>query len=137
MTRSHLAALLAVALPLVAACTATEMTPNAADTASATPETSMTTPVPDATRKPAAGETPQDTPGPSEAEADSCNASRVRARWTGALPTEEVKAEVAKAVGERRIRYYTEGDPITMDYSQERLNVVLGKDGRIAEFSCG
>lgn len=133
MTRSRLAALLVLALPLAAACTATETTPDATDSASAAPEATMTTPAPDATRTPEASEPP----AASEPEADSCNASKVRPRWTGALPTDEVKAEIAKTVGERRIRYYTEGDPITMDYSEERLNVVLGKDGRIAEFSCG
>jgi len=68
---------------------------------------------------------------------DSCGASKVRDRWLNALPSADVKAAIADAVGERRIRYYSEGDPITMDYSEDRLNVVLGKDGRIKEFRCG
>ena len=131
MTRSHLAAVLALVLPFTVACTATEPTPDAAESASAAPEATMTTPVPDATP------TPDVTATAPEPAADSCGASKVRARWTGALPSDDVKAEIAKAVGERRIRYYTEGDPITMDYSTARLNVVLGKDGRIAKFKCG
>jgi len=53
------------------------------------------------------------------------------------LPTNDVKAEIAATVGERPIRYYTQGDPITMDFSAARLNVELGEDGRIKVFRCG
>jgi hypothetical protein len=53
------------------------------------------------------------------------------------LPTEDVKAEIAASVGERRIRYYAQGEPITMDFSPTRLNVELGADGRIKLFRCG
>jgi hypothetical protein len=140
MTRTcFAAAFTALALPLAVACTATENTPAATEAASASPEASMTTsaPAPEGTRTPGAGEPVPATPAADEAANDSCGASKVRARWSNALPTEDVKADIAKRVGERRIRYYTDGDPITMDYSEERLNVVLGKDGRIAEFRCG
>lgn len=141
MTRTCLAALAALALPLTG-CTASENSPEAAGTASAEPAAaaaSETTPAPapEGTRTTAGTETMRTTPAASEPESDSCGAGKVRERWTGALPSSDVKAEIAKAVGERRIRYYTEGDPITMDYSEDRLNVVLGKDGRIAEFRCG
>ena len=135
MTRSRLAALLALALPLAAACTATETTPESGGTASSAPEATMTTP--EATRTPAAGETARANPADPESERDSCGTGKVRARWTNALPTADVKAAIAAAVGKRPIRYYGEGDPITMDYSEDRLNVVLGEDGRIAEFRCG
>ena len=66
-----------------------------------------------------------------------CGADKVAARWLNALPTADVKAAIAKAVGERPIRYYGEGDAITMDFSPQRLNVELGKDGRIKLFRCG
>lgn len=125
----------------LAACTATETPPEDMDAAAvATGDVMMTTPpsTSEGTRTATSGEPTRSTPAIApDAELDSCDASRVRARWTGVLPTDEVRAEIAKAVGERRIRYYTEGDPITMDYSEDRLNVVLGKDGRIAEFRCG
>ena len=138
MTRSRLAALLALALPLTAACTASETAPAAVDTATGMPEeATMTIPAREETRSPAAGATETATPAASEPERDSCGAGKVRARWTNALPTADVKAAIAEAVGDRPIRYYTDGDPITMDYSEDRLNVVLGKDGRIAEFRCG
>ncbi len=68
---------------------------------------------------------------------DTCGADKVSERWLNALPTADVKAAIAKAVGERAIRYYGEGDAITMDFSPQRLNVELGKDGRIKLFRCG
>ena len=68
---------------------------------------------------------------------DTCGADKVSKRWLNALSTADVKAAVAKAVGERPIRYYGEGDAITMDFSPQRLNVELGKDGRIKLFRCG
>ena len=66
-----------------------------------------------------------------------CGADKVSGRWLNALPTEDVKASIRETVGERPIRYYTQGDPITMDFSPARLNVELGKDGRIKLFRCG
>ena len=58
-------------------------------------------------------------------------------RWLNLLPTEPVKAEIAAAVGERPIRYYTQGAGISADFRPERLNVELGVDGRIKLFRCG
>ena len=58
-------------------------------------------------------------------------------RWLNVLPTKTVKTEIAATVGERPIRYYTQGDPITMDFNPARLNVELGVDGRIKVFRCG
>ena len=85
-------------------------------------------------------ETPAARATPSSATAQArdgaCGADQL-ARWLNALPTEEVKAAIAAAVGQRPIRYYTRGDPITMDFSEARLNVELGEDGRIKLFRCG
>src|SRR5690349_7446271 len=123
----------------MAACAPSETPPEpaastssaAGSTPGASPESQSTTPAPIASGEPAP------TAEPTDAGPDSCGASKVRGRWLNALPTDDVKAEIAKTVGDRRIRYYAEGDPITMDYSEERLNVVLGKDGRIKDFRCG
>lgn len=83
--------------------------------------------------------TPSGAPAPPAAseDADACSAGKVRDRWSNVMPSDDVKAAIAAAVGDRPIRYYADGDPITMDYSESRLNVVLGADGRIAEFRCG
>lgn len=34
-------------------------------------------------------------------------------------------------------RIYGQGDMITMDYRPDRLNVIVGDDGRVAEVRCG
>lgn len=72
----------------------------------------------------------------TEAGDSQCGADKL-GRWLNVLPTEPIKAEIAATVGERPIRYYTQGDPITMDFSAARLNVELGEDGRIKLFRCG
>lgn len=78
------------------------------------------------------------TPTPPSAQAsDDCGAGEVAGRWSNSLPTDDVKTAIAKAVGDRPIRYYTQGDPITMDFNPNRLNVELGEDGRIKIFRCG
>jgi len=61
-----------------------------------------------------------------------CGPSRARSQRNG--PIEQI---VEQEEGERPIRYYTRGDPITMDFSAARLNVELGADGRIKLFRCG
>ena len=65
-----------------------------------------------------------------------CGVEELR-RYINAKLTEAVKAEIAQAVGQRRIRYIRPGDMVTMDYSAERLNVHIGPDERIVELRCG
>ena len=88
---------------------------------------------------------PENAPTPPEepavttsgaADDSQCGADKLD-RWLNVLPTQTVKDEIAATVGDRAIRYYTQGDPITMDFSPSRLNVELGVDGRIKLFRCG
>ena len=72
----------------------------------------------------------------ADADDNQCGADKLD-RWLNVLPTDDVKREIAATVGERPIRYYGQGDPITMDFSPARLNVELGADGRIKLFRCG
>jgi len=37
----------------------------------------------------------------------------------------------------RGTRIYRTGDPVTMDFRPDRLNIEIGPDGRIAKVSCG
>jgi Peptidase inhibitor I78 family len=69
--------------------------------------------------------------------AEKCGADVVAEQFLNSVPTAEAKAYIAARVGQRPIRYYTIGDPITMDFNPNRLNVVLGTDGRIAKLRCG
>jgi len=72
----------------------------------------------------------------SEPAATECGADKLD-RWLNVLPTSTVKDEIAKAVGERPIRYIEPGGVVTMDLRPERLNVETGVDGRIKLFRCG
>ena len=68
-------------------------------------------------------------------EAD-CGASELGS-FVGARPSEDTLAAIRKRVGEHRIRTIRPGDVVTMDYSESRLNVEVGEDGRIERFRCG
>ena len=67
---------------------------------------------------------------------DECGANLV-SRYIGSAASPEVRASIAARVGERPIRYYTAGDPVTMDFNPARLNVELYSNGRIARLRCG
>ena len=112
----------------LAACggSSEQTTPSAAETA-----TDVATASEPAAPAPAADATVE-----TRADDSTCGADKL-GRWLNVLPSEDMKAEIAAAVGERPIRYYTQGDPITMDFSAARLNVELGTDGRIKLFRCG
>lgn len=127
MTRIAPAAATALALAL-AACTAPEVAPEARSGPVETAPQGGTTPQAGGTH---AG------PADSEQERDACGIAKVAPRFTGAQASAETRASIAAAVGERPIRYFAEGDPVTMDYNEQRLNVVLTRDGRIIEFRCG
>lgn len=124
----------------LSACTVDETGSEPSETAGpATGETAMVPAPPANGASPAAAaQTTNAAPAeaPGKPEGDTCGVDQVKG-WLGAQPTADIKAQIAKAAGDRPIRYYTEGEPVTMDYSEARLNVVLGKDGRISEFRCG
>ena len=67
---------------------------------------------------------------------DTCDAKQLDIFLNG-LSATEVRMNIANRAGDRPIRYYTEGDPLTMDHNPQRLNVELGKDTRIKRFWCG
>ncbi len=99
----------------------------------ATPEAAVSSSGPLATPTP--GEA-RASPQPVTPAATECGSDKV-GEYVGQMPTDDVKAGIAAKVGERPIRYYTEGDPITMDYAPARLNVELRENGRIERFRCG
>lgn len=73
---------------------------------------------------------------PPSAADDQCGAALL-ARFAGAVASDEIRATIAAAAGERRVRYIAPGDAVTQDYRIDRLNVELGEDGRIVRFRCG
>ena len=67
---------------------------------------------------------------------DECGAALLD-RYLNVLPTADIKAAIASAVGDRPVRYIAPGDAVTMDFSPSRLNVETGADGRIKRLRCG
>lgn len=57
--------------------------------------------------------------------------------FVNGLSATEVRMNIANRAGNRPVRFYSEGDPLTMDHNPQRLNVELGKDMRIKRFWCG
>lgn len=128
MHRPMIAAVLMFAS--LAACEASEeAAPEPVETAVEDAAVPVPTPTPFSARA-------DDAAASDEAPDSGCGADKLD-RWLNALPTDDVKAAISETVGERPIRYYTQGDPITMDFSPARLNVELGEDGRIKLFRCG
>lgn len=115
--------------------TATASEPTATEPGFTPPD--GTTPSPTATAAPSPKMTPpvKATPMPDD-EADACGASKV-ARWRSDQPSESVLAEIRRASGAQRVRVIRPGDVVTMDYSETRLNVHVGANGRIESFRCG
>ena len=46
-------------------------------------------------------------------------------------------AEAMRRSGAARLRWIRPGDMVTMDYSDQRLNVHLDPEGRVERFACG
>ncbi|HVR91758.1 MAG TPA: I78 family peptidase inhibitor [Novosphingobium sp.] len=67
---------------------------------------------------------------------DECGAGKL-ADLIGKSATPAVRAHIAATAGAGRVRIYTIGDALTMDYSPQRLNVELDEGGRITKLSCG
>jgi hypothetical protein len=114
------------------ACGSEETSDASASTATGSATSAAVAGAPSA-EPPAPGATPMMAPVQAS---DTCGADKL-GRWLNVLPTEEVKSQIAATVGDRAIRYYTQGDMITMDFSEDRLNVELGADGRTKLFRCG
>jgi hypothetical protein len=80
--------------------------------------------------------TPSPAPEPLPAPGAACDAGRVQS-YVG-QPFSDALAERARAeAGARTVRSYGVGDPVTMDFRPDRLNVERGADGRIVKLGCG
>ncbi len=67
---------------------------------------------------------------------DACGASRVR-HLVGKAATPELRREVAATSGAKAIRWLMPDTMATMDYSEDRLNVMLRTDKTIDAVKCG
>jgi hypothetical protein len=69
-------------------------------------------------------------------EATPCGSEKV-ARFTGAIATPAVRKAIAALVGRTPIRWIAPGQPITLDFSGTRLNVMVDDRNKIAAMRCG
>jgi hypothetical protein len=91
------------------------------------------TPAPKAS-EPAAGEAAgQASDGPVKGmpETDTCDAQR----YVRLIGRPSDMPGMPEASG--KLRYIHPDTPVTMDYREDRLNMVIGADGRVTELKCG
>ncbi len=69
-------------------------------------------------------------------DGDACGASLVQS-FVGLRANDALRSEVATRSGARTIRWIEPGSPVTMDYSESRLNGELDVDGVIQTLRCG
>jgi hypothetical protein len=68
--------------------------------------------------------------------ADRCDASSL-GNLVGRAATQELGAEALRRSGARMLRWIRPGDVVTMDYSEQRLNIHLDAQNRVDRFICG
>lgn len=83
----------------------------------------------------AAGGATAPAPGGAQVPGIRCDANAV-ADLVG-QPAATIEAQAKARSGARAVRRYAEGDPVTMDYRPDRLNIESGASGRVLRFTCG
>jgi hypothetical protein len=58
-------------------------------------------------------------------------------QFTGQLASEKLGARILAASGARSIRWVPKGSVVTMEYSAERVTVMLDGSNRVERASCG
>ena len=66
----------------------------------------------------------------------TCNGAGL-GQFTGQPASEELGARILKASGARTIRWVAKGSMVTMEYSAERVTVMLDGDNKVERASCG
>ena len=82
---------------------------------------------------PPEGAPPTGDPG---AGAGRCQADNLQ-DLVGRAASQELGAEALRRSGARIMRWIRPGDVVTMDYSEQRLNIRLDGQGRVEGFTCG
>lgn len=65
-----------------------------------------------------------------------CDASNL-GDLVGREASEALGAEALRRSGSRTLRWIRPGDIVTMDYSEQRLNIHLDERNRVDHFACG
>ena len=67
---------------------------------------------------------------------DRCDAAAA-ARLIGKKASPALGEEARRLSGAAMVRIIRPGDPVTSDYMTSRINVDVGRDGRVTGFRCG
>ena len=73
---------------------------------------------------------------PNGRPGDRCDASSL-GDLVGRAVSQELGAEALRRSGSRILRWIRPGDVVTMDYSEQRLNIHLDGQNRVDHFACG
>jgi hypothetical protein len=73
---------------------------------------------------------------PGAGSGGRCNSSAL-GDLIGREASEALGAEALRRSGSRRLRWIRPGDIVTMDYSEQRLNIHLDAGNRVERFACG
>lgn len=74
-------------------------------------------------------------PPPAPPAEDACGAAKL-AHYVGKEATPGVEAELAADSTAEATRTIRPGDAVTMDFRPDRLNIEIGKDGKIKRIYC-
>lgn len=74
-------------------------------------------------------------PEPPPSMEPSCGAEQYGA-YVGQPASDEVIGAITQSRGDKAMRVVRPGQPVTMDYRPDRLNVQIGDDGKIKGFAC-
>lgn len=75
-------------------------------------------------------------PAPDDPTLGACDAARVQ-RHVGRPYQDAMGAQLQQEAGARSVRVLRPGDAATMDYRNDRLNIDLDAQNRIAAVRCG
>lgn len=67
---------------------------------------------------------------------DTCRLTLTE-RFIGAKAVPTVRSTLGQIARPNPVRWITPGQPVTIDFSSRRLNVILDETGRIAAMRCG
>jgi hypothetical protein len=73
---------------------------------------------------------------PPPFDEDRCDAAAA-ARLVGTKASPTLGEQAKRLSGAAMVRIIRAGDPVTSDYMTSRINVDVGRDGRVTGFRCG
>ena len=80
--------------------------------------------------------TPEPTPEPAPPMAAACDASKVQSA-VGQIASQDVVDKVVQDSGSSTSRVLKPGQPMTMDYREDRVNIHVDDKNTITEVKCG